>query len=68
LSKLAYTVLEAAEATGLGRTKLFAEIKAGRLAAAKIGRRTLIRSEALEKWLRESERASDQQRRAAESA
>jgi excisionase family DNA binding protein len=41
-AKLAYTVEEAAAALGIGRTKLFAEIAAGRLRARKAGRRTLI--------------------------
>jgi excisionase family DNA binding protein len=41
-SKLAFTVEEAARALGIGRTKLFAEIAAGRLRARKAGKRTLI--------------------------
>jgi excisionase family DNA binding protein len=40
--KLAYTVEEAADALGIGRTKVFAEIAAGRLRARKAGKRTLI--------------------------
>ncbi|MBB2486639.1 helix-turn-helix domain-containing protein [Mitsuaria sp. WAJ17] len=36
---------------GIGRTALYAELKSGRLAAKKLGRRTIIvRSEA-ERWL-----------------
>jgi excisionase family DNA binding protein len=41
-TKLAYTVEQAAGALGIGRTKLFAEIAAGRLRARKAGKRTLI--------------------------
>jgi excisionase family DNA binding protein len=35
-----------------GRTLTFAEIKARRLAAVKVGRKTLIPEDAAEKWLR----------------
>ena len=41
-TKLAYSVEEAAEALGLGRTMLYGEIAAGRLRAKKIGKRTII--------------------------
>lgn len=39
---LAYDVGAAAKAIGIGKTLLFEEIKAGRLQAKKLGRRTLI--------------------------
>jgi excisionase family DNA binding protein len=39
---LAYSVKDAAEASGIGRTAIFAAIKDGRLPAKKFGRRTLI--------------------------
>jgi hypothetical protein len=50
--KLAFSILEVAELTSLGRTAIFAEIKAGRLIARKQGRRTLVLEGDLAKWLR----------------
>lgn len=40
--KLAYTIDEASKMSGIGRTSLYAEIRSGRLAARKMGRRTVI--------------------------
>lgn len=39
---LSYTIKEAEEATGLGRTSIYKEISNGNLDARKAGRRTLI--------------------------
>lgn len=36
----------------IGRTTFYSEIKAGRLAAVKVGRRTLVPLDAAERWLR----------------
>lgn len=52
---IVYTIPQAAEAAQTGRTKLYDEIKHGRLPIVKIGRKTLIRREALEDWLRQNE-------------
>jgi len=49
--KLSYTVGEMVAATGLGRSRLYEEIRAGRLRIVKAGRRTLILAIDLEKWL-----------------
>jgi excisionase family DNA binding protein len=49
--KLAYTVAEACSAASIGRTSLYQAIKDGRLQAIKQGRRTLILSEELRRWL-----------------
>lgn len=49
--KLSYTVSEMVAATGLGRSRLYEEIRAGRLRIVKAGRRTLILAIDLEKWL-----------------
>ncbi len=54
--RLVFTIPEAIETTKIARTKLYEEIGAGRLPIIKIGRRTLIRREALEQWLRDAER------------
>jgi excisionase family DNA binding protein len=48
---MAYSVDAAAKASHIGRTKLYEEIKAGRLKVRKFGRRTLITAEALSEWL-----------------
>lgn len=55
MQRLVYTIPQAAEATQTGKTKLYAEIKAGRLRIAKVGRRTLIRHEELRRWLEQCE-------------
>jgi excisionase family DNA binding protein len=50
---LAYSVTEACVALRIGRTRLYEEIKGGRLLAVKVGKRTVIRRADLEKWLAE---------------
>lgn len=40
--KLAYSILEFCEIAGIGKTKAYEEIAAGRLKAKKVGSRTLI--------------------------
>jgi hypothetical protein len=42
---------KAAEVAGVGRTKIFIEIREGRLEARKVGRRTIITPDALAKWI-----------------
>jgi excisionase family DNA binding protein len=49
--KKAVSVNEAASLAGVGRTTLFSEIRNGRLIARKVGRRTIITTEALDSWL-----------------
>lgn len=49
--KLAFSPEEAAHRAGIGRTLIFAEIKAGRLKALKAGARTIITDESLRSWL-----------------
>lgn len=48
---LGYTVKEAVKASGIGRTTLYKDLKAGRLPARKRGRRTLILRADLEAYL-----------------
>lgn len=51
-NKLAYSIKEACEVSSLGRTTIYAHIKAGRLEIVKVGGRTLIPAAALESFLR----------------
>lgn len=50
-SKLAFSIAEVIECTSVRRTKLYEEIKQGRLKTLKVGRRTIIPREALIAWL-----------------
>ncbi len=52
LSKRAYSIPEVCRTASIGRTRLYSEIGEGRLRAVKVGRRTLIRAEDLDAWLR----------------
>jgi excisionase family DNA binding protein len=49
--RLAFSIKEAAAVSGIGRTAIFAAIKAGRLIARKNGRRTLIASSDLQQFI-----------------
>lgn len=49
--KLAYSIKEACQASSLGRTTLYAHIKAGRLQTIKVGGRRVIPAAALEALL-----------------
>jgi excisionase family DNA binding protein len=51
MSALALTIHEAAKAVSIGRSSLYEEIAKGRLQARKLGRRTLILVEDLNRWL-----------------
>lgn len=51
LPRLAYTINEVLKSVGCGRTRLFAEMRAKRLRTMRVGRRVLIRAEALQEWL-----------------
>lgn len=50
-SKLSFTIHEACEATGIGRSTLYEQLQAGRLGKIKVGRRTLITAGELQRWL-----------------
>lgn len=47
-AKLAFTIPEAVNTSGIGRTMLYAMIKQGRLEARKLGNRTLIPASSLQ--------------------
>lgn len=49
--KLTFTMKEASVALGVGKTTLYAAIAEGRLAAVKLGNRTLIPADSLRAWL-----------------
>ena len=49
--KLTYSIKEAAAALGVGRTTLWGAISDGKLAAMKLGSRTLIPADALRQWV-----------------
>jgi excisionase family DNA binding protein len=51
MEKLLYGVPEAAELTGIGRSKLYEELAAGRIRSVKIGSRRLIPKEALTEFV-----------------
>lgn len=51
--KLAYTLREASETTGLSRAKLYSLFSEGKLRRSKAGGRTLILATELERYLRE---------------
>lgn len=51
-ARRAFSIPEFCRRYGIGRSKVYEEIKAGRLIAVKAGHRTLIREEDAEKWLR----------------
>lgn len=56
--KIAYSPAEAAEATGLGQTTIYAMMKSGRLKRVKIGTRTLIPRASLEALFEEDGEAA----------
>jgi len=49
--RLAYPIDDLANAIGIGRSKLYAEIRAGRLKAKKLGTRTIITTPAARDYL-----------------
>lgn len=51
VTPLAYTIKDAVKMTGMSRTRLYEELKSGRLTAKKAGRATLIPHESLQAWL-----------------
>lgn len=55
MEKQAYRLHELSASTGVGRSKLFEEIAAGRLRAFKLGRLTLVSKEAARAWLQKYE-------------
>ena len=50
-ARRAFSIPEACQRVGIGRTRLYGEIKEGRLRVRKCGRRSIIRAEDLDEWL-----------------
>ncbi|MEM7778063.1 MAG: helix-turn-helix domain-containing protein [Pseudomonadota bacterium] len=59
-SPIAVAPAEAARLANVGRTKIYEAIGSGELPSLKIGRRRLIRVEALREWLLNAERATQE--------
>jgi len=51
VGKLAYTVSELSAATSICRSKLYAEMKAGKLRPSKVGDRTIFTAAEVDRWL-----------------
>lgn len=51
MTQLLHNLESAVEVLGINRTRLFAEIKEGRIATVKIGRRTMIKHAELERYV-----------------
>lgn len=51
VEKAAYTINEFGQAFGVGRIKIYEDIKTGAIKTRKAGRRTLIRAEDARAWL-----------------
>jgi excisionase family DNA binding protein len=51
MEKIGYSIPEAVQASSVGRSSIYEEIRAGNLRATKIGRRTVILADDLKVWL-----------------
>ena len=51
MEKIGYSIEEAVQASSVGRSLIYEEIRAGNLRAIKIGRRTVILADDLKAWL-----------------
>ncbi len=58
VEKQVYSIPEACEAAGVNKDTIYKGINTGQLRSLKIGRRRLIRVEALRKWLEGLEEAA----------
>ena len=61
----AFSVREFEKAYGVGHTKIFEEIKSGRLTTYKVGRRRYISEHAADAWQRQLEAETSNQREGA---
>jgi excisionase family DNA binding protein len=49
--RMGWSIVDAARSANVGRSTVYEEIKAGRLVARKMGRRTIILDQDLQAWL-----------------
>lgn len=59
--RISCTIPEACAATGIGRSKLYEEITAGRVAIRKVGKRTLVLVHSLERFIDPGPPSSNEQ-------
>ena len=52
MDKRAYGIPDVVKETSFGRTRIYEEMRAGRLRAVKLGRRTVVLATDLDAWLR----------------
>ena len=57
--RAAYSIAEVCASTGLGRDTIYGAIRAGRLIARKLGRRTIITDSDLRRFLEDLPKAGD---------
>jgi excisionase family DNA binding protein len=50
--RLTLTIYEALRATGIGRTKFYEEVGAGRIKVVRVGRRVLVPVDGLRAWMK----------------
>ena len=55
MEKLLLTATEAAEAIGVGRTRIYELLASGQIPSVKIGRSVRVPTEALRRWIKERE-------------
>jgi excisionase family DNA binding protein len=55
ITRKALSIEEAVKASGISRTKLYEFISSGELPSCKLGRRRVVRPEALDAWLASKE-------------
>jgi excisionase family DNA binding protein len=51
MEKLGYSVEQAADAVGIGRTEMYARLATGEIESVKVGRRRIVPADALREWL-----------------
>lgn len=63
--RAAYSVNDALQAMSIGRTLFYREVAAGRIVAKKVGRKTIVPTASIERWLNSLPQAGRERARAA---